>query len=281
MDPAWSEEKGKLRREKSREAIALALQGQWERAIEVNSGILRLFPEEVEALNRLGKACLEVGRYSEAREAFETSAKIAPHNAISKKNLERLAHLQETAAPPKHRKAVMPSLLIEESGRSGITLLQKPAGRHVLAKMAAGDGLRLQTRDHALVVENSHGEYLGKVEPKLATRLIRFVNNGNRYDAAVISVNHQEISVIIWEAYRHPSLGNIFSFPTRSKDEYKAYWKDALLRHDIDSEREEDEEFSSERRESYADGAESSDGEEPSVSNYSSRAAEANPDDDL
>ena len=242
MNTAQSEEKAKLRREKSREAIALALEGQWERAIEVNLEIFRLLPTDVEALNRLGKAFLELGRYSEAREAFESAAKIAPYNTISKKNLERLAHLRETALPPKHGKVVTPYLLIEESGKSEITVLQKPAPRQVLARMAAGDGVKLDSRDYALVVENNQGEYLGQVEPKLGMRLMRLMKSGNRYDAAIIRINRQEISVIIWEAYRHPDLGNVCSFPARSKGEHKFYWRDALLRYDIDSELEEDEE---------------------------------------
>ena len=35
---------------KEQGAIALALQGQWERALEVNQGILQLFPDAVVSL---------------------------------------------------------------------------------------------------------------------------------------------------------------------------------------------------------------------------------------
>ena len=223
IDPDWSEHKAKLRRGKSKEAIALALQGQWEKAAEVNRGILQLFPDDVEALNRLGKAYLELGRYSDAREAFEEAARLAPYNTITKKNLERLAHLQETAAPPKQGKVFTPYLFIEESGKSVITVLHKPVPRQVLAKMAAGDGVELQPKDNALVVENHQGEYLGILEPKLGMRLKRLIEGGNGYDAAIISVNRQDISIIIWETYRHPDLANVCSFPTKSKEDQKAY----------------------------------------------------------
>ena len=266
IDPDWSEHKAKLRRGKSREAISLALQGRWEKASEVNRGILQLFPDDVEALNRLGKACLELGRYSDAREAFEGAARLAPYNTITKKNLERLAHLQETAAPPKQGKVFTPYLFIEESGKSVITVLQKPVPSQVLAKMAAGDGVKLRPQDSALVVENNQGEYLGMVEPKLGMRLVRLIKGGNGYDAAIISVNRQDISIIMWETYRHPDLANVCSFPTKSKEDQKAYWRDARLSYDIDSEVEEDEEFASEWRESYSDG------EEPLESSYSGKA---------
>ena len=226
---AQTEERAKLRREKSKEAIGLALKGQWEAATAVNRSILELFPDDVEALNRLGKAFLELGRYSEARIAFERATKLAPYNAISKKNLERLAHLQEAAPLPKQGKVVTPYLFIEESGKSGMTPLHRPAPGIVLAKMAAGDSVKLEAREHVLVVENSSAEYLGQVEPKLGMRLIRLMKGGNRYDAAIISVNRQDVSVIIWEAYRHPSLDNVCSFPTRSRGENKVYWIVPLL----------------------------------------------------
>ena len=46
------------------------MEGRWEAATEVNRSILDLFPEDMEAFNRLGKALLESGDYIEARSAF-------------------------------------------------------------------------------------------------------------------------------------------------------------------------------------------------------------------
>ena len=62
IDSAQLEKQARFKREKSREAIALALEGNWERATEVNKELLRLFPQDVDAMNRLGKAFLELGR---------------------------------------------------------------------------------------------------------------------------------------------------------------------------------------------------------------------------
>ena len=58
----------RLKRDLSRDAIALALKGEWERASEVNRAILELFADDVEAMNRLGKAYMELGRYVEAKD---------------------------------------------------------------------------------------------------------------------------------------------------------------------------------------------------------------------
>ncbi len=260
--PNSQEEIAKLREEQSKEAIALALRGNWERATEVNRRILMVFPEDVEALNRLGKAFLELGRYMEAKNAFESAVKLAPYNTISKKNIERLAHLQETEPTPKQGKVITPYLFIEESGKSGVTMLETPAPRQVLAKMAAGDSVHLECRDHLLMALNDLSEYLGQVEPKLGLRLARLMKGGNRYDAAVISVHRQEISIIIWEAHRDPSLDGVCSFPTRSKDEYKGYLRDALLRYDLEA-GSEDEEFGGGWAAPYGDDRGLTDGDGP------------------
>ena len=272
---ARSEERAKLKMDKSKEAIGLALKGQWGTATVVNQRILELFPDDVESLNRLGKAFLELGRYSEARIAFENATRIAPYNTISKKNLERLSHLQEASPPPKQGKVVTPYLFIEESGKSGVTLLHRPAARLVLAKMAAGDSVKLEAREHVLVVENSSGEYLGQVELKLGMRLIRLLKGGNRYDAAIISVNRQEVSVIIWETYRHSSLENVCSFPTRSREEHKVYWIDSLLGYDTDGEADEDEGYAAEWRDQYPDGMDGTEEGEPAESKFARKPAQA------
>lgn len=281
IDPNYTQDKTKVRRDKSREAIALTLEGDWERATEINQDILHLYPDDVEALNRLGKAFLELGRYSEAKSAFETAAQFAPYNTISKKNLERLAHLQETMPRPSQARVVTPRLFIEESGKSAITVLQEPGPRQALAKVASGDSIKLECRDRSLVVFAGQGEYLGQVESKLGVRLMRLMKGGNRYDAAIISVHRQEISVIIWEAYRHPDLSDICSFQTKSKEDHKVYWRDALLRYDIDSSLEEEDEFTPEWRENYHESI--SDGEESGEPLYigsSSSAAESHPDEE-
>ena len=52
------EERTRLKRQSSKQAIALALQGQWREAVAANKGILENFPKDVDAYNRLGRAYL-------------------------------------------------------------------------------------------------------------------------------------------------------------------------------------------------------------------------------
>ena len=69
---------------------------------------------------------------------------------------------------------------------------------------------------HALNVYADDGQYLGQVDPRLGHRLRRLIEGGNTYEAAVIGVNDEGISIIIHETHRHRSLQHVASFPTRA-----------------------------------------------------------------
>ncbi|MFN8536080.1 MAG: hypothetical protein U0232_01215 [Thermomicrobiales bacterium] len=60
------EERARRKRLVQQQAQQLAMNGEWEAAIELNQEILEAAPNDVQALNRLGKAFSELGRYSES-----------------------------------------------------------------------------------------------------------------------------------------------------------------------------------------------------------------------
>ena len=219
-------------RELSRDAISLALQGEWERAAQVNQLILDS-SADVDAMNRLGKALMELIRYGEAREVLDKVVSIAPYNIIAKKNLARLTQLENTPLTSRQvRKAgSAPQLFIEESGKSGTTLLQKVSTGQVVARIAPSESTDLVVENNTIKVYTRDNEYLGQVEPKLARRLIRLMQGGNRYDSAIIGVNNQGISIIIREIFRHRSLHNVCSFPTRTKEEHRVHLSESMAKY--------------------------------------------------
>ncbi len=73
-----------LKRRRSKQAIALAMEGRWREAIAINKEIIESFPNDVEAYNRLGRAHLELGEYSQAKEAYSRAAELDPYNIIAK-----------------------------------------------------------------------------------------------------------------------------------------------------------------------------------------------------
>ena len=234
------EVESRLKREKGSRAVALALEGRWEEAAALNRELLELFPQDVETLNRLGKAYLELGRYAMARGAFGTAVAVAPHNTIAKKNLCRLENLEDEASPPPHSSRVMPNLFIEDSGKSGVTILHRPASASVLAKAAPGDLVYLRAEERRLVVQTPQGQCLGEVEPKLGNRLLRLMGQGNCYAGAVVSVQYPRVAVALRETYTHPSLHGISSFPSKGGDHQTARLRDTYARLALEADLEDD-----------------------------------------
>jgi len=241
-----AEEKTKLKRYWSEQAVNLALQGKWADAIAANQNILALFPSDAEAYNRLGKAYTELGKYNEARDSYEHSLQIDPGNSIAVKNLQRLAHL--TTSPPLQASSsvatepegyLAPQMFIEEMGKTRTTSLVNPAPLKVLATMSAGDPVQLVVENRILVVLNVRGERLGEVEPKLGQRLIGFIKAGNRYSAAISSIENSG-HIIIRETFQHPSQAGRVSFPGKGGDSgFRSYIKESVLKYDLDEEEEE------------------------------------------
>jgi tetratricopeptide (TPR) repeat protein len=249
-----AEEKARLKKQWTDLAIQQALASQWEEAVVTNRNILNLFPSEPDAYNRLGKAYSELGQYAEARQAYSQTLKYSPNNTIAKKNLDRLALLQEEPVQSHTGvERIDPRLFIEETGKTGTTDLINLAPPSVLAKVAVGDKVQLHVNGHSLIVRNALGEDIGQIEPRLANRLINFMEGGNRYAAAILSMENGQIRLIIREEYQPPSMFGKVSFPSQGGgDTIRAYIKDSMLRYD----REDDDELGND--DEYYDGGDES-----------------------
>jgi len=231
------EERTRLRRQSGKQAIALAMQGQWREAVAANKSLLESFPNDVDAYNRLGRAYMELGEYSLAREAYERAIEFDPYNIIAGKNLDRLSHLGETVVSSEGgSQKVEPQQFIEEVGKAGVVNLYHLAPPEILATTVAGDQANLRIEGSSLIVENSRGEYLGQVEPKHGQRLIRLMEGGNKYTATIISSAKEAVTVIIREVYQDPSQAGRFSFPPKGTESFRSYVGDRIIRRELEYE---------------------------------------------
>ena len=205
----------KAKRDMAKKAIALVMNSRWSDAVAINQAIVGEFPEDLEAYNRLGKALAELGRNNEARAAFQRALDILPSNSIANKNLSRLTHLVDDTPRTASRGPTAPRVFIEETGKTGITSVVDLAPSNALVKLAPGHPMVLKFEAETLTVCDSDGSYVGQVEPKLATRLLRLQKGGNRYEARVTRVSEDELTVIIRETYKHQNQATMVSFPTR------------------------------------------------------------------
>ena len=210
---------GKFRRDLDREAVSLALEGEWERAVEVNRAILELFADDVEAMNRLAKALMELGNYEEAGKVLDRVCAIAPYNNIARKNRARVEQMRGSSpAATRHvrKHAGAPQLFIGESGKSTATTLRHTPRTLSLAVASPGDPVSLVLEHHGISVYADDGQYLGQIEPRLGARLSRLIEGGNTYEAAIIGANGDGMSIMIHETHRHRNLQHVASFPNHA-----------------------------------------------------------------
>jgi tetratricopeptide (TPR) repeat protein len=227
------EEQVRLRRQRSKQAIALAMQGRWREAVAANQEIIANFPHDVDAYNRLGRAYIELGDYAQAKEAYQRAVEFDPYNVIAQKNLRRLPYLGEGGSEADSDRAE-PQQFIEETGKAGVVSLYRLAPAGVLARMAAGNKVYLRRDGSGLTVANARGEYLGQVEPRHAQRLVKLVEGGNQYAAAIVSAAEDRVLVIIREVYQDPSQAGQLSFPPRGGENLRPYLSDKMLRRELE-----------------------------------------------
>jgi tetratricopeptide (TPR) repeat protein len=223
------EEAARIKRQGTDQAIQLALESKWEEAVTVNRSILAIHGTDVDTWNRLGKALLELGRYADSLEAYTRSLELDPVNTIARRNADRLSTLQDVE--PRRAEGVVKvaqDLFIEEVGKTGVTFLQGVT-REILATLTAGDEVYLEPGRNLISIKNAANEVIGSIEPKLGLRLLRLIEGGNRYAAAVKSVTDNDAQLIIKEIYRDPSQTRL-SFPAVGGDASRPYIRESLLR---------------------------------------------------
>lgn len=209
------------------EAIQLALSFRWEEAAAANRELLERFGPDEDAHNRLGKALMELGQLEAARQAYQATLDLNPTNPIAKRQLAKLADQgpAPTAGPPAG--ALDIKFFTEEPGKTALTRLVRDEGP-APAAVLPGDPVELVVSSGHVTVRSVRGAELGSLEPRLARRVSRMVEGGNRYAGAVTHVDSAGIQVIIREVQQAPQMAGIVSFPSRKAKEvdYRPYTKE-------------------------------------------------------
>jgi tetratricopeptide (TPR) repeat protein len=213
------------------EAIQLALAFRWEDALQLNQELLERFGPDEDSYNRLGKALMELGRREEAMAAYQSTIEVNPLNQIAARQLTKLGDLSATKGKVARVSASLDSaFFIEEPGKTALTRVV-PDEELGKVQFAPGDPVELSYSPAHVTVRTLRGETLGTLEPRMAQRLRRMVDSGNRYGGAVTHVDGTSVQIIVRETYQAPELAGTVSFPTRKSREmdYRPYAKETLL----------------------------------------------------
>jgi hypothetical protein len=139
-----------------------------------------------------------------------------PKNPVAAKNLERLKKLGNTRPISKTTTKRAPQLFIDESGVTTLSSLRDVAKDGILLHISPGDAVHLETEGKKLFIMDSHGEHIGRIDARLAARIIRLQEGGNRYEAAIVSTDESGVTVVVREVYQDPSQLGVVSFPRKS-----------------------------------------------------------------
>jgi tetratricopeptide (TPR) repeat protein len=216
------------------EAVQLAVNAQWDEAVELNQFIIEAFGPDEGSHNRIGKALTELGKLDQAKAAYEAALAINALNPVARKNAQKLENLiRANQGLRAGTVKVDLNLFVEEMGKTTTTIL-RATDENVCTKVAPGDVAELRVEGDGVEIDTVRGVRIGSLEPKLARRLIKFIQGGNRYQAGVTSCEGVTVRIIVREVYQDPKFAGKPSFPiTRKRDvEFRPYARESMVARD-------------------------------------------------
>jgi len=248
------------RRYMQNEAITYARNSNWEAAIDSSRQLLSSDPNDIETLNRLAKAYFENGEIDNAEQTYQRVLEISEHNPIARRMVSLIARTRSAPAKTREfvdmrmfaietGKSTLTSLHIDTDAEISLVPGEKLTLRANTQSVKSAPQVQPVQQIHydgqkkpdqtTVIVENEsaanaslddaialdiydcNGVNLGRLEPRLAARLIRFMKLGNEYTAAVLSLNEKrdQIQIVIRESHRNPDNRHEVSFPGKLIDE--------------------------------------------------------------
>ncbi|MBI4099821.1 tetratricopeptide repeat protein [Candidatus Microgenomates bacterium] len=211
-------------------AIDAALKCNWAAAVAANAKILKATPCDIDCLNRLGRAYLELGDQKRAATYFRKVLKIDRYNPIAQKNLSRAQDpKQNTKTKMSHassNSSAASGNFLEEPGKTRLIALVNVAAAGVLLKQNHADVVHLVPKRHTIVVEDSEGNYLGALPDDLGHRLSVLIKGGNQYEAVTKSVAKNSLVVFLREICRSKKFHNTPSFLAGTTPDYLSYLRE-------------------------------------------------------
>ncbi|MCL4338173.1 tetratricopeptide repeat protein [Patescibacteria group bacterium] len=187
-------------------AIQAALSNEWEEAISLNGNILKENPQDINALNRMAFAYVQVRKFDDAKRIYKKILGFDRYNIIAQKNLDRINNLLKQNKSGLNSKNTIfplsPSLFIEEPGKTKTVVLSNIAPSSVLSNLNMGDPVTFKLKKHSAEIRDTNNVYIGALPDDIAFRLIRFTKAGNTYLVNIKNITKNSVSVFIREIKR-------------------------------------------------------------------------------
>lgn len=205
-------------------AINAAKNNDWEQAIEHNQQIISQYPQDINALNRLGFAYLQKQKVRLASRTFQQVLALEKNNPIATKQLANIK--KKSISAPEFSS----QNFVEEPSKSKIVALHRLAGRQALEKLNVGQELVLKPKSRFISVETTAKKYLGSLPEDISLHLSKLIATGNRYTVLLHSCSNNHCNVFIKESYQSPANQHWHSFESNYRPgKEEAVGEDLLL----------------------------------------------------
>ncbi len=203
----------------NQKAIDAALSSRWEEALKINKQIIKIEPQNVDALNRQARVYMELGKGNLAKKYYSEALKFDPYNPIAIKNLKIIKSFKPNGLigngnTPDHNgyAKLSPSLFLQEPGKTKIVSLLKVAEPQKLSQAFCGMKVEMVLKNRKLIVADHNGNYLGVLPDDINYLILRLLKGGNKYDVFIKSIKVNGLSVLIKEVFRSKKFKNQPSF---------------------------------------------------------------------
>lgn len=212
--------------QKSQEAISAALSQDWKKALNLNLKLSKIDPENIDTLNRLAKACMELGQIPRAKTFYNKVLKLDKYNSIATKNLNKISSLDKNdvrVGRSVGNGIIDPDVFLEEAGKTKLISLIDLAMPSVLANLSIGDQVKLEAQRNEVIVFSQSGKRLGKINEDWAQRIAEASSAGSKFRALIKSVqiktndSQPHLSIFVREIERSEKLSqSIFPIDSSS-----------------------------------------------------------------
>jgi hypothetical protein len=210
-------------------AVSLALSGNWQEALTVNLAILKLTPEDTDAMNRVARVYGELGEVEKAKKYSLAVLKIDSTNSIAGKALNKWKDMKPGKASGHHSSTSSAEAFLEDPGKTKIVPLLHLGCQAVLSTLDAGDKIKLDYHCHRVAAVTVDGKYIGRLPDDLSARIKKLVALENKYEALIKSIDPlTQVKIFVREVARGKKAAKIFSFPGE-KLEYVSFTSPELV----------------------------------------------------
>ncbi len=183
------------------QAIQAALDGLWEKAIALNSKILSIYKNNVDALTRKAYAHLQLGQYEKAGELYKEILQLDPSNPIAKKNLRKCTSYKTkrgNAHLSHHR--LHPDLFVSDAEKTRIVQLINVAPAHIINSISIGEEVFPFCKGFDVHIRTDSHVYLGTLPDDVGRKLIRVIKKNESCKCFIKDIDRSAITIFIkWD----------------------------------------------------------------------------------